>query len=80
MEMLYNAIEYVLQARIGTLGVDQLDIVGDVIDSKVLERGNVDLRGIHIVKSTQAVENIGVLVPRVCLSRYFPLGQCLVKQ
>ena len=45
--MLDEAFKDIFQAGVGALGVDELDVVCDVVDCEVLEGRNVDLGGIH---------------------------------
>jgi len=43
MYMLYETLHQILQSRVGTSRVDQVDVFGDILDSQVLERRNLNL-------------------------------------
>jgi hypothetical protein len=43
VEMLHDTLQDILQSWVGTLTVNELDIVGDVIDGEVFQRRNIDL-------------------------------------
>jgi hypothetical protein len=47
VKMLDNSLEDILQSWVRALRVDELDIVCDVVNSKVLERRYVHFRRIH---------------------------------
>lgn len=42
-----EALEDVFAAGVGVVGVDQVDIVGDVVGVEVFQRWDLDLGGVH---------------------------------
>lgn len=47
VEVRDQALEDVFHARVGLVGVDQVDIVGDVVGIEIFQWWNLDLGGVH---------------------------------